>query len=122
MPHSQIPRNSSLFLRFCSIGSAKSEPNLSANSANLFLREPLSEVGTGIATNNKVTVAMVETKIKAALIFELSALSFVGIHPVSHEQYRTSFQKSAAPQKQDIPFPKQESSILPPPPGKLDEQ
>jgi hypothetical protein len=42
MPHSQNPRNSSLFLWFCSFGSAKSEPNLSANSAKLFLREPLA--------------------------------------------------------------------------------
>ncbi len=41
MPHSQNPRNSSLFLWFCSLGSAKPEPNPSANSAKLFLREPL---------------------------------------------------------------------------------
>ncbi len=40
MPHSQNPRNSSLFLWFYSLGSAKPEPNLSANSAKLFLREP----------------------------------------------------------------------------------
>ena len=39
-PHSQNPRNSSLFLWFCSIGSTKSDPNLSVNSANLFLSEP----------------------------------------------------------------------------------
>jgi hypothetical protein len=39
-PEMALFRNRSLFLRFCSIGSAKSEPNLSANSANLFLREP----------------------------------------------------------------------------------
>ncbi|OQY14062.1 MAG: hypothetical protein B6I30_01640 [Desulfobacteraceae bacterium 4572_187] len=36
-------RNSSLFLWFCSFGSAKSGPNLSANSAKLFLREPLQK-------------------------------------------------------------------------------
>jgi hypothetical protein len=41
--HSQKPRNSLLFLRFCSIGSTKSHPNLSAKSAKLFLREPLSD-------------------------------------------------------------------------------
>jgi len=35
IPHSQNPRNSQLFLWFCSLGSAKPEPNLSANSANL---------------------------------------------------------------------------------------
>ena len=46
MPHSQNPQNSSLLLWFCSFGSAKSEPNLSANSAKLFLREPLE--GTGV--------------------------------------------------------------------------
>ncbi len=46
-PHSQNPRNSTLFLWFCSIGSNKSNPNLSANSAKLhfvsaklFLGEP----------------------------------------------------------------------------------
>ena len=42
IPHSQNPRNSSLFLWFCSLGSAKPEPNLSANSAKLFFREPLA--------------------------------------------------------------------------------
>jgi hypothetical protein len=40
IPYSQNPRNSQLFLWFCSLGSAKPEPNLSANSAKLFLREP----------------------------------------------------------------------------------
>jgi hypothetical protein len=38
--HSQNPRNSLLFLWFCSIGSTKSNRNLSAKSAKLFLREP----------------------------------------------------------------------------------
>lgn len=28
------------FLRFCSIEAAKSDPNLGANSASLFIREP----------------------------------------------------------------------------------
>jgi hypothetical protein len=49
MPHSQTPRNSQLFLWFCLIGSDKSNPNLSANSAelhfvpaNLFLSDPLA--------------------------------------------------------------------------------
>jgi len=37
----QNPRNSSLFLWFCSIGSYRFNPNLSANSVNLFLSEPL---------------------------------------------------------------------------------
>jgi hypothetical protein len=41
MPHSQYPQNSSLFLWFCSFGSAKPEPNLSAISAKLFFHEPL---------------------------------------------------------------------------------
>jgi hypothetical protein len=41
--HSQNPRNSLLFLWFCSIGSTKSNPNLSAKSAKLFLREPLAK-------------------------------------------------------------------------------
>ena len=50
IPHSHLvllnwPRNSSLFLWFCSLGSAKPEPNLSANSAKLFLREPLTPSG-----------------------------------------------------------------------------
>jgi hypothetical protein len=40
IPHSQNPRNSSLFLWFCSLGSAKPEPILSVNSAKLFLRKP----------------------------------------------------------------------------------
>jgi len=51
-PHSQNPRNSWLFLPalwnakhippgwFCSFGSTKSDPNLSANSAKLFFAEP----------------------------------------------------------------------------------
>ena len=34
------PRNSPLFLRFCSIRSMKSTANLGANSTNLFLTEP----------------------------------------------------------------------------------
>jgi hypothetical protein len=38
--NSQNPRNSLLFLWFCSFASTKSNPNLSANSANLFLGEP----------------------------------------------------------------------------------
>ena len=38
--HSQNPQNSLLLLWFCSIGSTKSNPNLSAKSAKLFLREP----------------------------------------------------------------------------------
>jgi hypothetical protein len=45
IPQSQNPRNSQLFLWFCSLGSAKPEPNLSANSAKLFLREPLVVTG-----------------------------------------------------------------------------
>ena len=36
------PRNSSLFLRFCSIRSIKSTANLGANSTKLFLPEPLA--------------------------------------------------------------------------------
>ena len=44
IPHSQKPRNSLLFLWFCSLGSAKPRPNLSANSAKLFFREPLAEL------------------------------------------------------------------------------
>ena len=51
MPHSQNPRNSSLFLWFCSLGSAKPEPNPSANSAKLFLREPL-----GLSVRNYLQV------------------------------------------------------------------
>jgi len=38
--HSQNPRNSLLFLWFCSIESTKCNLNLSANSAKLFLAEP----------------------------------------------------------------------------------
>jgi hypothetical protein len=33
-----------LFLRFCSIGATKYDPNPGANSVNLFLREPLGIV------------------------------------------------------------------------------
>ena len=50
--HSQNPRNDLLFLRFCStcrradthrqIGSTKPDPNLSAKSVKLFLRDPYS--------------------------------------------------------------------------------
>jgi hypothetical protein len=36
--------NGLLFLRFCSIGSTKSHPNLSAKSAKLFLSEPATDL------------------------------------------------------------------------------
>jgi len=47
--HSQNPRNSWLFLWFCSIRSANSNPNLSANSAKLFLTKPLASLTIGPA-------------------------------------------------------------------------
>ena len=42
-PQSRTPRNSSLFLWIRSFGSTKSDLNLSAKTANLFLRKPKAE-------------------------------------------------------------------------------
>ena len=66
------PRNSPLFLRFCSIRSMKSTANLGANSTNLFLTEPLTstsfypenghtQLHTRIVTTPTHAKAMLET-------------------------------------------------------------
>jgi putative RNA 2'-phosphotransferase len=88
--HSQNPRNSLLFLWFCSFVSTKSNPNLSANSTNLFSgralrhndkqRFALSEDGLGIRATYGHSVAVdlgLEPVMPPEILFHGTATGFI---------------------------------------------
>ena len=65
--HSQSPRNSLLFLRVCSIGSTKSNPNLSALTGKLFRPRSLPKI---VSNNVPVLVYLSPKVARASLRFE----------------------------------------------------